>query len=172
MSAFQFTLTTHLVTFMVEELRLGVIVAASLFATVQLAGIPGRVLLPWASDRYRPGRRVPTLAVVSLHACAALVALPAGTPLPAVMGILVALGLFGVGWFPLSVLQVAERAPRTSVASTLALATTLCMAAMALGPFVFGLVAEGFGYTLAWTLLIAPVLVTATVALRSHRRAP
>jgi MFS family permease len=173
MSAFQFTLTAHVIGFMADSLGFGLLLAASLFAGVQLAGIPGRVLLPWLSDRYRPGRRVQSFGIVSLlgaGAAAALAALPAGTPLPTAATILVVLGLFGIGWFPLYLLQIAEAAPKGSIASTVAFATTLCMVMMALGPFIFGLVVDHFSYAAAWSMLILPVIATAVPLLRHGAR--
>ena len=83
-----------------------------------------------------------------------------------VAAVLVVLGVFGIGWFPLYILQVAESAPKGSVA----FATTLCMVVMALGPFAFGLVVDLAGYAPAWALLIAPVVVTALPLLRSGSR--
>lgn len=52
-------------------------------------------------------------------------------------------------------------APSTSIASTVSFASTLCLIAMALGPWLFGLVTDQFGYSAAWALLVAPVVVTA-----------
>lgn len=175
MSAFQFTLTAHAIGFMADGLGLGVVLAASLFAGAQLAGIPGRVLLPWLSDWLRPGHRVQSFGIVSLlgaGAAAVLAALPAGAPVTFVAGALVVFGLFGIGWFPLYILQVAESAPRGSVASTVAFATTLCMVVMALGPFFFGLVVDHAGYGLAWALLIVPVVITALPLLRARIQSP
>jgi predicted MFS family arabinose efflux permease len=80
------------------------------------------------------------------------------------------LGLFGIGWFPIYILQIAETAPKSSIASTVSLATTLCMIAMALGPFIFGLLVDLAGYRLAWGVLIAPVLLTAVPLCRSLPR--
>ncbi|HEY4254503.1 MAG TPA: MFS transporter [Roseomonas sp.] len=175
MSGFQFTLTAHTIGFMAEELGLGIVLAASLFAAMQLAGIPGRVLLPWISDRFRPKRRTQSFAVISLlgaGAAGALAALPGGAPLAIIIAILIPLGIFGIGWFPLYLLEIAESAPKGSIASTVAFATTLCMVVMALGPFVFGLVVDRFGYAPAWALLILPVLITALPLLRGKARLP
>lgn len=173
MSAFQFTFTAHAIGFIADGLGLGLLTAASLFAGAQVAGIPGRVLLPWASDRFLPGRRVWSFGAVSLlgtAAAAALAALPASTPGPLVAAVLVVFGVFGIGWFPIYLLQVAETAPKGSIASTVSFATTLCMVVMALGPFLFGFVVDHAGYTPAWALLIAPVVVTALPLLRTGPR--
>ncbi|HWD14065.1 MAG TPA: MFS transporter [Pseudochrobactrum sp.] len=163
MSAFQFTFTAHVISYLVDHFGLSIVVAASLFAATQFAGIPGRVLLPWLSDHYRPSRRAHSLAVISLMAAGTaviLALLPTNVPLPVVLGVLVVLGLFGIGWFPLYLLEIAEAAPKSSIASTVAFASTICLAVMALGPYIFGLIADNFGYEFAWAALILPVLIT------------
>jgi len=161
MSAFQFTFTAHAILFMAEQLQLGLMLAASLFAATQVIGIPGRVLLPWISDRLWPGRRIRSLGWI-MAACAlatgAFLALPAGSPGWLLFAILGVIGLFGIGWFPLYVLEIAEMAPKAAIASTVSFATTLGMIAMSLAPLLFGLVVDLFGYRLAWILLIAPVV--------------
>lgn len=173
MSAFQFTLTAHAIGFLAGSLGLSVVLAASLFAGAQLAGIPGRILLPWMSDRWRPGRRKQSLAaicVVGAIAALALMLVPADTPMPAVAFLLAILGLFGIGWFPLYVLEIAESAPKGSIAATVAFTTTLCMIAMALGPFLFGAAVDHFGYRIAWMCLSLPVIATAIPLLRNHAK--
>ncbi|WP_370677130.1 MFS transporter [Pleomorphomonas sp. PLEO] len=171
MSAFQFTLTAHVIGFLADGLGLGLMAAASLFAATELAGIPGRVLLPWLSDRFRPGRRVQSFGIVSLIAAGAALALallPAGLPLPVVAIVLAVLGWFGIGWFPIYLLQIAESAPKGSIASTVAFASTICLAVMALGPYLFGLIVDHVGYTAAWAALILPVVALALPLLRGR----
>jgi MFS family permease len=173
MSGFQFTMTAHAIGFLANGLELGIAAAASLFGLTQILGIPGRVLLPWLSDRFLPERRVRSLGWVMLlgaAAAAVLMSCSPGAPLPLLVGTLAMLGLFGIGWFPIYILQIAETAPKSSIASTVSLATTLCMIAMALGPFIFGLLVDLAGYRLAWGVLIAPVLLTAVPLCRSLPR--
>lgn len=169
MSAFQFTLTAHVIGFMADGLGLGLMAAASLFAATELAGIPGRVLLPWLSDRFRPGRRAQSFGIVSLMAVGAatlLALMPVGLPLPVVAVVLAVLGWFGIGWYPIYLLEIAESAPKGSIASTVAFASTICLAVMALGPLLFGLIVDHVGYTAAWTALILPVVALALPLLR------
>lgn len=174
MSAFQFTFTAHAIGYMAGSLGLGVVGAASLFAVAQLAGIPGRVVLPWLSDRWWPGRRPRAFAAIALVGAttvAIFAALPAGTPPWLATSVLIAFGLFGIGWFPLYLLEIAEMAPSGSMASTVSFASTLCLIAMALGPWCFGVIVDRFGYSPAWALLIAPVVVTALPLIGTRRRA-
>lgn len=175
MSAFQFTFTAHAILFMAEQLGLGLVPAAAIFAVAQVAGIPGRVLLPWISDRLWPGRRIRSLGWI-MAACVAITAgflsLPAGAPAWLLYGVLGMLGLFGIGWFPLYILQIAEMASKAAIASTVSFATTLCMIAMSLVPLLFGLVVDAAGYRLAWALLILPAAVLAVPLCRLRAAAP
>ncbi|WER18874.1 MFS transporter [Agrobacterium fabrum] len=175
MSAFQFTLTAHVIGFMADGLGLGLFVASSMFAAAQLAGIPGRILLPWLSDRFRPGLRGQSFGQVSIIAASAaalLALLPIGTPSPVILLVLIILGIFGIGWFPLYLLQIAESAPKGSIASTIAFASTICLAVMAIGPYLFGLLVDSFGYGAAWSALIVPVVATAIPLAISSPRLP
>ncbi len=171
MSAFQFTFTAHMISYLTDHFRIDIVLAALLFALTQFAGIPGRVLLPWLSDYYRAAKRAHSLAFISLIAVGTtvlLTLLPATMPMAAILVLLILLGFFGIGWFPLYLLEIAEAAPKSSIASTVAFASTICLAVMALGPYLFGLMADWFGYQAAWFSLIAPVLITAGQLLRSR----
>ncbi|MCZ7910203.1 MFS transporter [Agrobacterium leguminum] len=175
MSAFQFTLTAHVIGFMADGLGLGLFAASSMFAATQLAGIPGRILLPWLSDRFRPGLRTQSFGLVSVIAAGAaaiLAALPIDVPTPIILVVLVVLGIFGIGWFPLYLLQIAESAPKGSIASTIAFASTICLGVMAIGPYIFGLLVDHLGYGAAWSALIVPVVVTALPLTISSPRLP
>lgn len=176
MSAFQFTLTAHVIGFMADGLGLGLFVASSMFAATQLAGIPGRILLPWISDHFRPGRRGQSfgrVSIIAAAAAAALAVLPIGTPPPVTLIVLIILGIFGIGWFPLYLLEIAESAPKGSIASTVAFASTICLGVMAIGPYIFGLLVDHFGYGAAWSTLIVPVIITALpLAIPSSRVPP
>ena len=164
MSAFQFTFTAYAILFMADRLGLPIVAGAALFAVAQLVGIPSRILLPWLSDLLWPGSRIRSLGWIML-ACvlaAALFAfLPKGAPHWALVLSLVPIGVFGIGWFPLFILEIAETAPKNATASTISFAWMLCMIAMSLAPFAFGLVADSLNYGTAWALLIVPVFVTA-----------
>jgi sugar phosphate permease len=174
MSAFQFTFTAHAILFMAEQLNRGLVAAAGLFAAAQLLGIPARVLTPWISDRCWPARRARSLAVVMALAAATAVlflALPPDAPDGLLFGVLGALGLFGIGWFPLYILEIAEMAPRGAIAATVSLATTVCMVAMSLVPLLFGLAVDFWGYQAAWVLLTAPVALLVVPLCRLRPRA-
>lgn len=169
MSALQFTFTAHTISYLATHFGLSLVSASFLFAVTQCAGIPGRIILPWLSDYFRPTKRSHSLALISLSAAASvliLALLPASTPSAIILGILIVMGFFGIGWYPLYLLEMAEAAPKSSIASTVAFASTICLAMMALSPFLFGLVTDHFNYQTAWLLLNLPVLITALQLLR------
>ncbi|MFB9971778.1 MFS transporter [Pseudoroseomonas cervicalis] len=174
MSAFQFTFTASAIGFMAERFGLGLVAASGLFAIAQLVGIPGRALLPMLVDRLWPGRRERCLGWV-MAICVVVTGLyallPPDAPGWALPALLVLLGLFGIGWFPLYLLQIAELAPRGAIAATVGFASTLCMIAMALAPLLFGLVADAAGHGAAWALLLLPVAALAPRLIRRPRRA-
>jgi MFS family permease len=175
MSAFQFTFTASAISFMSDRFAITLVASAGLFALVQIIGIPGRVLLPMFVDRIWPGRRERCLGWVMAICTVTTITfmlLPVGTPAWALYGVLALLGIFGIGWFPLYILQMAEIAPKAAIASTVSFATTLCMIAMSTGPFIFGFIVDAFGYTAAWTALILPValVVPRLLSLPDRRR--
>lgn len=173
MSAFQFTFTAAAISYMADSFRVGLVAAASLFAVVQIVGIPSRVLLPMLVDRLWPGRRERCLGGV-MFICFVITCvyavLPSDAPHWILYSILALLGIFGIGWFPLYILQIAEIAPKAAIASTVSAATTLCMIAMSLVPFAFGAVVDLAGYRLAWGLLILPVALLVVPLVRLPAR--
>lgn len=175
MSALQFTLTAHVIGYVNQDLARPLSQAATLFAVAQLVGIPSRVVLPWLADRYRPGRRMQGLAWIMLAAAggvAALAGLDRTSSDVQLIVVLVAFGIFGIGWFPLYILQVAEMAPRSSIATVVSTATTMCMIAMAIGPALFGIITDQFSYRWALLALVMPVVLAALRLLYIARARP
>jgi MFS family permease len=160
MNAFQFTFTASAISYMADSFAIGLVAAASLFAIVQVLGIPGRVFVPMVVDRLWPGRRERCLGwvmAITVVATVIYALLPPAPPAWLLYGLLIVIGIFGIGWFPLYILQIAEIAPKSAIAATVSAATTLCMIAMSLGPFIFGAIVDAAGYRVAWGLLILPV---------------
>ncbi len=163
MVTFQYTFATHVLTFLSARFGLTVIVAAMVYSVSQWVGIAGRIGLAWASDRLWPNRRVRSLAwtmVASAVALVALISVPAATPTWLLVCLFVVIGLFGVGWYPLYLLQVAEMAPKTAVASTISFSMTLNMVAITVMPPVFGLIVDASGFQAAWWVLVVLLVMS------------
>ncbi len=167
-AAFQFTFSTHVIAFLSSRLKVEIVAAAFSFAVAQGVGIVGRISLPWVSDHFWPGKRLRSLSwTMCFGAIAglALMALPAQSPSWLILTIFIALGLFGIGWYPLWLVEVAEMAPRNALGSTISFAMTLNLIAMSVMPPIFGLIVDLSGYSSAWMSLVA-ILVLAAFNLR------
>jgi MFS family permease len=162
MVTFQYTFATHILTFLNQRFGMSVVAAGLLYSVSQWVGIAGRIGLAWISDHFWPDRRMRSL-VVTMLICVlvtmALVAVPASAPTWVLVALFVVVGVFGVGWYPLYLLQVAEMAPKAAVASTISFSMTMNMAAISVVPPLFGLIVDGASYTWAWLALAAGVLL-------------
>lgn len=162
MVTFQFTFATHILTFLTQRFGMSVVAAGLLYSVSQWVGIAGRIGLAWISDHFWPNRRMRSLVVtmlicVILTVCIA--ALPAGTPNWILVALFIVVGIFGVGWYPLYLLQVAEMAPKTAVASTISFSMTMNMVAISIVPPLFGLIVDSLSYLWAWMTLGAGLCV-------------
>jgi MFS family permease len=174
MAAFQYTFSTHVIMFLTSDLKLETIAASFLFAVTQGVGIAGRISLAWVSDHFWPGERIRSLGwtmVVCALGVVALMFLPDRSPTWLLLLIFTVLGFFGIGWYPLYILQVAEMAPKTAVASTISFAMTLNMIAISVMPLLFGVIVDLSSYQAAWTLLVALLALFAVYLRRSATRA-
>ena len=168
MVTFQYTFATHILTFLTQRFGMSVVTAGLLYSVSQWVGIAGRIGLAWISDHFWPNRRMRSL-VVTMLICVALTvciaALPASTPNWILVALFVVVGIFGVGWYPLYLLQVAEMAPKTAVASTISFSMTMNMVAISIVPPLFGLIVDGSSYLWAW-MALASGLFVAVINLR------
>ena len=164
MATFQYTFSAHVLSFLSRHLQIPIVVAAFIFAVAQGVGIAGRVALAGISDRLWPGKRMRSL-VWLMMLCAGVVGvlmvLPAQPPLWLMYTLFTVLGLAGIGWYPLWLLQVAEMAPKAAVASTISFAMTINLVAITLMPPVFGLVVDVASYNAAWSVLVAMLVLSA-----------
>lgn len=167
MVSFQYTFFTHVLTFL-TSLEVPIVAAGLFFALAQALGIAGRVVLPYLSDYLWPGRRMRSLKGAMYGCALAVVALMLLPPLASswlVAAIFALLGLFGIGWYPLWLVEVAEMAPSTAVTSTISFAMTLNLIGITVAPPLFGLAVDLWNYQAAWTL-VAVMLGLAAMQLR------
>ncbi|SMG05777.1 MFS transporter [Paraburkholderia susongensis] len=156
MVTFQYTFATHAIPFVAARFHYSVVTAALLFSASQWLGILGRVGLAWISDRFWPNRRVRSLGfsmAICVAATISLLVLPTSTTNAALTAIFCVIGLFGVGWYPLYLLQIAEMAPKSAVASTISFSMTINMISICIMPPLFGVIVDRFGYSPAWIVL-------------------
>jgi sugar phosphate permease len=164
MVALQYSFLAHLVLFLTNQLHIPLIDAEFLLALVQTLGIIGRAFLTWITDQIWPGQRLRTLKWTMVACIASLVILAWLPPQPPTWFLFVLcawLGFLGIGYYPIFLIQVAELAPQSAIASTISVALTLNNIAVALGPPAFGLLVGLSGsYHLGWMVLAGLALVT------------
>jgi MFS family permease len=170
MAALQYTFSAQILIFLRDHLRIPIVTAGFIFAVAQGAGIAGRIALAWISDHLWPGKRMRSLQWTALASAVPLIGLTFLTPSSPSWILLttcVLLGMLGVGWYPLYLVQIAEMAPQNAVASTISFAITLNQIIAAAMPPIFGLIVGWSGYRIGWLLLVV-VMLLAAVQLRSR----
>jgi predicted MFS family arabinose efflux permease len=70
------------------------------------------------------------------------------------------LGFFGIGWYSLFIVEVAEKAADDSVGVTVSFALTLNQIAIITAPPVFGLIVDMRGYAFSWLCLAFSLLLS------------
>ncbi|WP_060177228.1 MFS transporter [Streptomyces sp. IMTB 1903] len=156
------SVNTYLALFGAQRLGMGPTTAAALVAVLGVAGIAGRVA--WARAA-RPGRAewLPGgLACGALGAAALLAAALAAGPLVWLGA--VAAGLFAVSANAVSMVLVLQRAAPGRAGQDSALVAAGFFAGFALGPPLFGLLAQSGRYGPGWLLVAAEFAAAAAVA--------
>jgi MFS family permease len=149
-AALQGCLFSFTVTWLVEAHGMALTAAGTLYATMQLAGVVGRLILGWAADRL--GDAVRTLCVHGL-AAAGLSALwvlagPSLSWLPA-LGLAFLCGFTAASWNGIFLAEVARVVPADRVAEASSGAIMLCFLGYLSAPSAF---AFTVGATGSWTL--------------------
>ncbi|MFE7095179.1 MFS transporter [Streptomyces erythrochromogenes] len=156
------SVNTYLALFGAQRLDMGPTAAAALVAVLGVAGIAGRV--GW-SKAARPGRAewLPAwLACGALGAAALLAAALVAGPLVWVGA--VAVGVFAVSGNAVSMVLVLQRAAPGRAGQDSALVAAGFFAGFALGPPLFGLLAQSGRYGPGWLLVAAEFAAAAAVA--------
>ncbi|MFD5512456.1 MFS transporter [Streptomyces sp. NPDC127051] len=168
------SVNTYVALFGVRKLGMGPTEAAALVAVLGIAGIAGRV--GW-SKAARPGRaeRLPgALAAGAVLAACLLAAALYARPLVWVAA--VAVGVFAVSGNAVSMVLVMQRAAPGRAGQDSALVAAGFFAGFAIGPPLFGLLAQAGRYGPGWLLVAAEFTAAAVVAtawaVRERRRGP
>ncbi|MFF9425573.1 MFS transporter [Streptomyces sp. NPDC014746] len=157
------SVNTYLVLFGVQRLGLGPAVAGALIAVLGVAGIAGRV--GWSRAAV-PGRAewLPGgLAVGAVGAAALLIAAPYAAPLVWVAA--VAVGVCAVSGNAVSMVLVMQRSAPGRAGRDSARVAAGFFAGFALGPPLFGRLAESGRYGTGWGLVAAEFALAGAVAL-------
>ncbi|MBV8356159.1 MAG: MFS transporter [Candidatus Eremiobacteraeota bacterium] len=145
--------------------------AAVVFSSAQMAAVVGRPAWGWVSDAAFRGDRSLPIAVISVLVLVASLGLAATTP--SNLGLLFAsallMGLTAAGWNGLFATAMAEIGGIRFAGSAIGLGLTAIFLAGAIGPSLFGVLADAHGLRVAWIALGFTALVAVLPALLSHR---
>lgn len=171
--SFQMILVAHWISYVASGQSLSLEEGGRLLSVILMAGAAGRVILPWISDRFGRGRRLPFL-LFSVAAClGGTLSLLSPRPPEGGWGMVllcVWLGFFGIGWYSLFLVQVAESSQEGTVGLTVGFALTVNQVGIVLAPAAFGWVVDAGGYEMAWKLVTAGLLGVLLFLGSSHSR--
>ncbi|HEY9573333.1 MAG TPA: MFS transporter [Pusillimonas sp.] len=171
LSMTQLSLTTYLVTYLHDDLSMGLIIAGFTLAVAQAAGVAGRLAWGYLSDRYLGPINMLALLAVLIVACSVITPFLVQVNSQALT--LIVLSLFGasaVGWNGVYLAEVARQAPKGQ--ASIATGGTLCVTflGIVIGPPIFGLIASAFGsYGLAYASLAVPAGLCMWLLLRYRK---
>lgn len=150
----------YLVTYLTVHLGLGLAAAGFAFATLQMAGVVGRVLVGWLADRVGSARlTLIVLAVASAAATALLATVGPSWPSAGLLGLSAAAGVAVASWNGVFLAVVSSLVPDRAVGEATAAATFFTFFGYVVGPIAFGSVlAWGGSYEAAFGLIaLAPL---------------
>lgn len=153
-AALQGSLFSFTVTWLVEAHGISLTAAGTAFATMQVAGVLGRLVLGWAADRLGDATR--SLAMHGLVAAglsAAWVLAGPGSPWPLLLALAFGCGFTAASWNGIFLAEVARVVPGDRVAEASSGAIMLCFLGYLAAPSAFALAVTATG---SWT---APFLV-------------
>ena len=172
---FQLSLATYLVTFLYEDLGWSLIFAGVALTVTQAAGVGGRILWGFISDRWLgpiPMLLVITvLMVIGALGCAMLTR---DTSLWLLFPILIVFGSTAIGWNGVFLAEVARLAPPGQAG--LATGGSLCITFLGIvaGPSLFGIMAglvNSYGLSYGLLTLLAVGILIPLWRLRQHDQA-
>ncbi|PCG87474.1 arabinose ABC transporter permease [Streptomyces sp. WZ.A104] len=156
------SVNTYLALYGVERLGMGPTVAGGLVAVLGAAGILGRI--GW-SKAARPGRAEWLPGLLACGAVGAAALLAAGLlAVPLVWAGAVAIGVFAVSGNAVSMVLVMQRAAPGRAGADSALVAAGFFAGFAVGPPLFGLLAESGRYGTGWLLVAVEFAAAGAVA--------
>lgn len=143
--------------------------AGLLLAAGSLAGIATRLIAGHQMDRRDVGG-LPTVSVFLLLGAIGLGVIATGVPTLVVVGTFTAY-IFGWGWSGLLTYSVVRVNPLAPAAAT-GITMTGTFVGATIGPPLFGVLAEGISFTVAWIAAAAALVAAAAIMRLADRRMP
>ncbi len=158
-AAVQFTLTTYLVTLLVEDVHLSLIAAGIALSVFQFAAISGRIAWGVIADATGSGMETLLLAFgLAAFATLPLIWMNGGWSMTAIQLCLAVLGVSGAGWNGVFVGQIVNLAPAGTAGRAIGGAFAFTFAGALVGPSCFAIV---HGWLGLYTHTVAVVAIFA-----------
>lgn len=158
------------VTYLNTDLGYSLATAGSLFATLQVSSVAGRVILGTVADRVGSPRPVmKALAVLSAASALLLATLSPGLPPHVTFPIAAFVGFSIATWNGLYLAEVAILAPKDAVSEATAATTFFVFFTYMVIPPLFGLAARSFGYPAAFVVAAAGAVVSGVTLMLAPR---
>jgi MFS transporter, ACS family, hexuronate transporter len=169
----QGAVSTFLVLYLKENLQFSVTVAGYCLTVAMAAGTVGRIGWGMISDRCFHGDRLKPIVILSmLSALGALgmAFLPSGASLGLPVFWSLICGVTMIGWNALLIVLVAEVVEKGREASAVGVVLSTNSFGFLVGPFVFGYVADHWGYFSGWIMLVGSSVISALGFMRVARK--
>jgi sugar phosphate permease len=156
--------STFFILFLQETHSFSRITAGSYLTMAMIAGACGRIFWGFVSDRLFRGKRygpVCILTTVGFATILSLSLLSSETPGWVLVVLTLIIGLTLLGWNALLMIAAAEVAGTRMAASIMGILVTIAWIGMVLGPAMFGVFVDAFGYPWAWRMVSFCVAINA-----------
>lgn len=169
--AAQSCLAAFTVAFLVGELSMSYVKAGGVLAAAQVAGVAGRLVLGFASDKSRRRMLFMGLIGLAITTATALAAFArASWPDQAVIAVFLLYGAGALGWNGIMLAELAHTAAREDSGEIVGASSSVAFAGAVAGPVVFSALLGFIGYRGAFLLLTLVVLVCSVLLIRFDLR--
>lgn len=162
----QLSLTAYLVTYLTTSLAYGIVAAGLMLSVSQFAGVAGRIMWGYVSDRWLGARRtlVALAALMGVSALATALLLPT-MPGWLVLAILVVYGVSAIGWSGVYLAEVARRAPAGQASMATGGTVAITFLGVVLGPPLIGVLSGATGTLRSGFIAVACALALCVTAM-------
>ncbi|MGI0535833.1 MFS transporter [Bacillus pfraonensis] len=175
MISLQMVLIGHFINFLITAKSISPILAGKVFAVTLFFGMMGRIVLAAVSDFFYKGNRRRPLLISVFATCMCIFILILNIHNLSVWSLFLMsglLGFFGIGWFSLFMVEIAETARQDLVGMTVSFALTLNQIAIILAPPIFGFIVDVKGYMWAWIGLVILMFTSVIILLKHPKKMP
>jgi predicted MFS family arabinose efflux permease len=159
-SAMQLVLSSFLVVYLTSAAGLDIVVAGALLSASQLAGVAGRLGWGFLADRVTAPRLLLLGIALLMAAAAGLMSLfTAAWPLGAIAAVVILLGATASGWNGVFLAQIIRDVRPAEVGLATAGSMMFAYMGTVLGPSLFGGLASAVGFSKAYLVMGAVVLL-------------